>query len=486
MISSQNQGGALLVDNEPVNKIISSATMQKFDTSNTSNRYFLDRQAKFESNARSYPRKIPIAIRSASGSCITDVEGRQYLDCLAGAGTLALGHNHPDVTEAIGAVLQNGLPLHTLDLTTPLKDEFSEKLLSLLPGNASDWRLQFCGPTGADAVEAALKLAKTATGRASILSFSGGYHGMTHGALSVTGNLAPKRSVSSLMPGVQFMPFPYSYRCPLGLGGEQGENALATYLECFLDDVESGVTQPAAVIVEAVQGEGGVIPAPDAWLRRLRAATQARGIALILDEVQAGIGRTGDWFAFERSGIVPDMIVISKAVGGGLPLAVLAYRKQWDEWLPGAHTGTFRGNQMAMAAGLATMHVIERDGLLSQVASRGEQMRAGLHKLTGKHPCVGDVRGRGLMFGIEIVDKAQPADPLGSYPVNPELAARVQAECFANGLIIERGGRHGAVLRLLPPLNISQAELCCALERLDQALSSATQSKPATEAAEHA
>lgn len=460
--------------------------MPEFSPTNTTNQYFLERQAKFESNARSYPRKIPIAIGAASGSYVTDVEGRQYLDCLAGAGTLALGHNHPDVTAAIGSVLQSGLPLHTLDLTTPLKDEFSETLLDLLPGDASDWRLQFCGPTGADAVEAALKLAKTASGRATILSFSGGYHGMTHGALSVTGNLAPKRSVSSLMPGVQFMPFPYSYRCPLGLGGTQGENALATYMERFLDDVESGVTQPAAVIVEAIQGEGGVIPAPDAWLQRLRSATQARGIALILDEVQAGMGRTGDWFAFERSGIVPDMIVISKAIGGGLPLAVLAYREPWDKWLPGAHTGTFRGNQMAMAAGLATLRVIERDGLLWQVDARGEQLRTGIEMLAGKHACIGDVRGRGLMFGIEIVDKAKPADSLGSYPADPTLAARIHAACFASGLILERGGRHGAVLRLLPPLNISEAELFSAIERLDLALSSATAPMPATEAAEHA
>lgn len=453
------------------------------NSGSTTNQYFLDRQAKFESNARSYPRKIPIAIGAASGSYVTDVEGRRYLDCLAGAGTLALGHNHPEVIAAIRSVLQSGLPLHTLDLTTPLKDEFSETVLDLLPGNASDWRLQFCGPTGADAVEAALKLAKTASGRATILSFSGGYHGMTHGALSVTGNLAPKRSVSSLMPGVQFMPFPYSYRCPLGLGGTHGENALATYMERFLDDVESGVTQPAAVIVEAIQGEGGVIPAPDGWLRRLRAATQARGIALILDEVQAGIGRSGDWFAFERSGIVPDMIVISKAIGGGLPLAVLAYRKQWDDWLPGAHTGTFRGNQMAMAAGLATLRVIERDGVLSQVAAHGERLRSAMEMLARKHVCIGDVRGRGLMFGVEIVDKSQVADPLGSFPANPALTARIQAECFANGLILERGGRHGAVLRLLPPLNTSQAELFSAIELLDLALSRATMSMPATEAA---
>jgi len=459
---------------------------QKSEYSTDTNSYFLDRQAQFESNARSYPRKIPIAIRSALGSYVTDVEGRKYLDCLAGAGTLALGHNHPEVIAAIDNVLRSGLPLHTLDLTTPVKDAFSEKLLDLLPGSPGAWRLQFCGPTGADAVEAALKLAKTATGRSTILSFSGGYHGMTHGALSVTGNLAPKNSVSSLMPGVQFMPYPYSYRCPLGLGGVQGENALATYMERFLDDVESGVTQPAAVIVEAVQGEGGVVPAPDEWLRRLRAVTQAKGIALILDEVQAGVGRTGDWFAFERSGIVPDMIVISKAIGGGLPLAVLAYRKHLDTWQPGAHTGTFRGNQMAMAAGLATLRVIERDKLLSQVSIRSEQLLAGLDTLRKRHACIGDIRGRGLMCGVEIVNRALGADTLGSYPADQALALRIQAECFANGLILERGGRHGAVLRLLPPLNISHADLMKALDLLDRALSNATTYGQVMEAVAHA
>lgn len=468
-----------------MNKTKSVDSESGWNIGHRDNSHYLIRQAGFESNARSYPRKIPIAIRSALGSFVTDVEGRQYLDCLAGAGTLALGHNHPEVLAEIEAVLKSGLPLHTLDLTTPVKDAFSERLVGLLPGKPSDWRLQFCGPSGADAVEAALKLAKTASGRSTILSFSGGYHGMTHGALSVTGNLAPKAAISALMPGVQFMPYPYSYRCPLGIGGTQGERALAEYMERFLDDVESGVTLPAAVIVEALQGEGGVIPAPDAWLRRLRAVTRARGIALILDEVQAGVGRTGRWFAFEHAGIVPDMVVISKAIGGGLPLAVLAYREEWDKWLPGAHTGTFRGNQMAMAAGLATLRVIERDGILEQVTMRGEQLCSALEGLAQKYSCIGDIRGRGVMYGIEIVDKRERADSLGSFPAHPSLAARIQAECFAHGLILERGGRHGAVLRLLPPLNIKDSEFALMIGRLDIAMSVATGEVVQMEEAEH-
>lgn len=299
---------------------------------NGNNETYLARQAEFESNVRSYPRKLPLAIAKAEGVWITDVENNQYLDCLAGAGTLALGHNHPDVLQSIQRVITSGLPLHTLDLTTPLKDQFSEYLLSLLPYQGKEYCLQFT-PSGADAVEAALKLAKKYTGRAGVISFSGGYHGMTHGALSVTGNLSPKEAVDGMMPEVQFMPYPHQYRCPLGIGGEAGVKALTYYFENLINDVESGVRKPAAVILEAVQGEGGVNPAPVEWLQRIRKVTQEHGILLIIDEVQAGFARTGKFFAFEHAGIEPDIIVMSKAVGGGLPLAVLGIKKQFDAWV---------------------------------------------------------------------------------------------------------------------------------------------------------
>ncbi|PLN76754.1 aspartate aminotransferase family protein, partial [Klebsiella pneumoniae] len=292
------------------------------DLLDANNETFLARQAEFESNVRSYPRKLPLAITKAEGVWLTDADNKQYLDCLAGAGTLALGHNHPDVLQSIQSVITSGLPLHTLDLTTPLKDRFSEYLLSCLPGEGKEYCLQFTGPSGADAVEAALKLAKKYTGRTAVISFSGGYHGMTHGALSVTGNLSPKAAVNGMMPEVQFMPYPHLYRCPLGIGGEAGVKALTYYFENLINDVESGVRKPAAVILEAVQGEGGVNPAPVEWLQRIRKVTEEHGILLIVDEVQAGFARTGKFFAFEHAGIQPDIIVMSKAVGGGLPLAV--------------------------------------------------------------------------------------------------------------------------------------------------------------------
>ncbi|RKS87151.1 diaminobutyrate aminotransferase [Orbus hercynius] len=438
------------------------------------NQYYLDRQSHFESNARSYPRKFPISIKSAQGAWLEDVEGKKYLDCLAGAGTLALGHNHPSVISAIKQVLESQLPLHTLDLTTPLKDQFSHTVLNLLPGRADDWRLQFCGPTGADANEAAFKLAKTVTGRAPIISFTGGYHGMTNGTLSATGNLGAKSPIHGLMPYVQFMPYPYAYRCPLGLGGELGEMALANLFERFLDDVESGVTKPAAVILEAIQGEGGVIPAPVQWLKRVREVTKRHGIILILDEVQAGIGRSGEFFAFDQSGIVPDMIVMSKAIGGGLPMSLVAYRAELDVWAPGAHTGTFRGNQLAMATGLATLDMITQQGVQENVNIAGQALKAGLLQLQQRFACIGEVRGRGLMLGIEIVDAKGKPDMLGSLPYAPELSVALQKACFQAGLIAERGGRHGSVLRFLPPLTLTLDEVNQILTRLETALTAVT------------
>lgn len=435
-----------------------------------SNDTFLARQAEFESNVRSYPRKLPLAIAKAQGVWITDVENNQYLDCLAGAGTLALGHNHPEVLQSIQSVITSGLPLHTLDLTTPLKDEFSSYLLSLLPGQGKEYCLQFTGPSGADAVEAALKLAKKVTGRSSIISFSGGYHGMTHGALSVTGNLSPKEAVSNMMAEVQFMPYPHQYRCPLGIGGDAGVKALTYYFENLINDVESGVRKPAAVILEAVQGEGGVNPAPIEWLQRIRKVTQEHGILLIIDEVQAGFARTGKLFAFELAGIEPDIIVMSKAVGGGLPLAVLGIKKQFDAWAPGHHTGTFRGNQLAMATGLTTLKILKDDKIADKVAAQGEWLKGKLTDLQKRYPVIGQVRGLGLMIGLEIVKPNEAQDHMGCYPADGELSALLQKKCFENGLILERGGRNGCVLRLLPSLLITNAELEIFLDKFENAL----------------
>ncbi|MFJ8629162.1 diaminobutyrate--2-oxoglutarate transaminase family protein [Streptomyces sp. NPDC093568] len=503
----------------------------------------LRRQSARESAARTYARALPIVPVRARGLTIEGADGSRYLDCLSGAGTLALGHNHPVVLEAIRKVLDSGAPLHVLDLATPVKDAFITELFRTLPpGLADNARVQFCGPAGTDAVEAAFKLVRAATGRTGILAFSGAYHGMTAGALEASGGAFDVR--------VARLPYPQDYRCPFGVGGEQGAELAARWTESVLDDPKSGVRQPAGMILEPVQGEGGVIPAPDTWMRRMRQITADRSIPLIADEVQTGVGRTGSFWAVEHSGVTPDVMVFSKAIGGSLPLAVIVYRDDLDAWQPGAHAGTFRGNQLAMAAGMATLTYVRENRLAERAAELGERMLSRLQGLAGEFACIGDVRGRGLMIGVEVVEpeaepeRAQdlsgaqageggtemltgpawaggaggPAIPgaadglgwrgggagglLGAGPVHgeggvptggaavaeeagragtgergpdprpaaPDLAAAIQRACLRRGLIIELGGRHSSVVRLLPPLTISDEQATAVLDRLADAV----------------
>ncbi|MBT2396828.1 diaminobutyrate--2-oxoglutarate transaminase [Streptomyces sp. ISL-100] len=434
----------------------------------------LRRQSLRESSARTYARSLPIVPVRARGLTIEGADGRRYLDCLSGAGTLALGHNHPVVLEAIKKVLDSGAPLHVLDLATPVKDAFITELFATLPrGLADNARVQFCGPAGTDAVEAALKLVRTATGRSGLLSFTGAYHGMTAGALDASGGAQDVR--------VTRLPYPYDYRCPFGVGGERGAELSARWTENLLDDPKSGVAVPAGMILEPVQGEGGVIPAPDDWMRRMRRITADRSIPLIADEVQTGVGRTGTFWAVEHSGVVPDVMVLSKAIGGSLPLAVVVYRADLDAWEPGAHAGTFRGNQLAMAAGAATLAYVRENRLAERAGVLGARMMGQLQGLAADHPCIGNVRGRGLMIGVELVDP--DADPdghgrtsTGAPPAARALAAAVQQECLERGLIVELGGRHSGVVRLLPPLTLTDEQASAVLDRLADALSAAERS----------
>lgn len=420
----------------------------------------LRRQAQRESAARTYARSLPIVPVRARGLTIEGADGRRYLDCLSGAGTLALGHNHPVVLEAIRGVLDSGAPLHVLDLATPVKDAFTTELFANLPAElAADARIQFCGPAGTDAVEAALTLVRTATGRSGMLAFTGAYHGMTAGALAVSGGATDVR--------VTRLPYPQDLRCPFGVGGAEGAELSARWTRNLLDDPKSGVPAPAGMIVEPVQGEGGVHPAPDAWLRRMREITAERGIPLIADEVQTGVGRTGAFWGVDHAGVVPDVMVLSKAIGGSLPLAVIVYRAELDQWAPGAHAGTFRGNQLAMAAGTATLAYVRENGLAERARTLGAHMLAALRGLIPAHPCVADVRGRGLMIGVEL------ADP-DTGEASPDLAVAVRQACLDRGLIVELGGRHSSVVRLLPPLTLTDEQASAVLDRLADAISAAT------------
>jgi len=425
----------------------------------SSNEYLM-RSAQRESNARTYVRRFPFAIKEADGIMLTDTDGKQYYDCLGCAGTLALGHNHPVIKDAILKFMDSKAPLQVLDMATPEKDTFVTKLFGVLPEElASNGRIHFCSPAGTDALDAAVKLCKTATGRRTVLSFHGGYHGHGHGTLAMMGNLGAKTPITGLMSDVHFLPYPYHYRNPFGLKGEAGEEAVLNYIETVLDDVESGITTPACVVMEAIQGEGGVNAASVRAMRRIRELTAERGIPLVVDEVQAGFCRSGDFFAFNQSGIVPDVVCMSKAVGGSQPLAVVAYKKELDTWGPGAHTGTFRGSQISLVCGSASIDYMNEVRLWEHAAARGQQLQANLARLAEEVPCVGDIRGRGLMTGLELVDETKPVDRHGLPPPDGDLAARTQVECVKRGMIMERGGRGGAVMRFLAPLIISESEI---------------------------
>jgi diaminobutyrate-2-oxoglutarate transaminase len=259
------------------------------------------------------------------------------------------------------------------------------------------------------------------------------------------------------MPDVHFLPYPYAYRCPVGCESCDGGH-LSGYVEHLLDDPEGGIPHAAGMILEVVQGEGGSIPAPDDWLRDVHRITRERGIPLIFDEVQTGWGRTGKLYAFEHAGVVPDVLVLSKAIGGSLPLAVVVYDESLDTWKPGAHTGTFRGNQLAMAAGVATLRYLVENDVPAHAGRMGRRLRERLGALQAAHPFVGDVRGRGLMVGAEIVDPGRP-DRWGRPAHDGARARRIQQECFRRGLILEVGGRHGSVLRFLPPLIVTPEQV---------------------------
>jgi diaminobutyrate-2-oxoglutarate transaminase len=425
----------------------------------------LQRQASRESNARSYPIRLPIAIDRAQGSYVQDVDGNVFIDFLTGAGALPLGHNHPEICEAVRQQLERHC--HGLDFPTPAKDAFTACQLALLPkGMKNHARIHFCGPTGSDAVDAALKLCKIYTKRTGIVTFQGGFHGTTQSSMAVTGMVAQKESVGSTIPDTHFFPYPYLFRCPIAAPPERCASTCLTYLENALTDPNGGIAKPAAVIMEIIQGEGGVIPAPVEFVQGVRRLTERLGILLVIDEVQTGCGRTGTWYAFEQCGIVPDVIVVSKGLGGiGMPVAIIIYREELDVWTRGAHTGTFRGNQLAFVAGVAAVKIVQRDNLLTNVVGQGTYLMRRLRMAARSIPFIGDVRGRGLMIGLELIDPATGA-PDG------QLAARLQRAALLRGLVCEVGGRDDAVIRLLPPLNVSRATVDQSLDILDSVFAS--------------
>ncbi|MFP4637327.1 MAG: aspartate aminotransferase family protein [Spirochaetaceae bacterium] len=409
----------------------------------------IDYQNKHESSAVSYPKGMPMAVKRGKGATIEDMDGNVYIDMFGGAGVMAVGHSHPDVLAAAHAQIDNST--HTLDLPTEARQAMVGVLNEILPAELS--RVFFGGPTGSDAVEQALKLAKYNTGRHEVIAFHGAYHGMTGAALALTTDASHREGMGPLVPGARFIPYDYKYRSPFGGPAEETDLRAADYLDMVLSDSHSGFAKPAAVILETVQGEGGtIIPSPR-FLRRVREITRKHDVLLICDEIQAGLGRTGKMFAFEHAGedFVPDIITMSKALGGlGFPISAIAYREELNTWPAGATIGTFRGNMVAFAAGAAALRFMKENDVPGYAAELGAKMLTELKKLESETKIVGEARGIGLMFGIEIVRDQKTKEPAA------DLAKRVRKYAHQRGVMIEIGGHHGNVARLLPPLVIPE------------------------------
>ena len=406
---------------------------------------------EIESEVQSYARSFPRVFHKAQAEYLYDVDGNQYLDFLAGAGTLNYGHNNPLFKEKLLEYIQEDGITHGLDLHTKAKEEFlntfNEKILK--PRNY-DYVMQFTGPTGTNAVEAALKLARNITGREHIIAFTNGFHGVSLGSLAATGNSHHRGAAGVSLSGTFRMPY----------DGYMGDDVNTTaYLEKVLSDSSSGVDLPAAVIVETVQGEGGINAASFEWLRNLEAICRKHEILLIVDDIQAGCGRTGTYFSFEEAGISPDIVTLSKSLGGyGTPFAVVLIKPELDLWKPGEHNGTFRGNNFAFVTAKAAIDYYWSDDSFSkEIKRKGDYVSRRLDSIAENYG-EGNFtpRGRGLFLGINCV--------------NGDIAGKITHAAFQKGLIIETSGADDQVVKFLCPLIISDDNLKKGIDIVEQAV----------------
>lgn len=396
---------------------------------------------RMESEVRGYVRSFPVIFSKARGSELFDEDGRRYLDFFSGAGTLNYGHNNPVLRRRIAEYLDDDGVVHGLDMATSAKKYFMETLEALvLRPRGLDYKLQFTGPTGTNAVEAALKLARQVKGRHNVISFSHGFHGVSGGSLAVTANQKFRRAAGVALGNTSFMPFD-------GYFGPD-VNTMA-YLERMLDDPSSGLDQPTAVIVETVQGEGGVNVASQRWLRELERLCRRHDMLLIVDDIQVGCGRTGHFFSFEEMGISPDIVTLSKSLSGfGLPMSLVLFKPELDVWEPGAHSGTFRGNNLAFVTAAQALETYWSDDALTRdIAAKEFHVRDWLENLAHNYRRAGlGVRGRGLIQGLVT-------------PPGDNLASRIAKRAFELGVVIETSGARDEVLKVLPALTIPREQL---------------------------
>lgn len=404
---------------------------------------------ELESTVRSYSRGWPTIFTKAKGYKLWDTEGKEYIDFFAGAGTMNYGHNDDAMQQKVIEYIQNDGIIHSLDMGTVPRKAFLEKFTNtiLKPRNL-DYKIMFPGPTGTNTVESALKIARKVTGRETVISFTNAFHGMTIGSLSVTGNSFKRHGAG--------VPLHHSVSMPFDNYVEDSDST--AYLERFLEDSGSGVALPAAIILETIQGEGGINAARMEWLKKVEELCRRWDILLIVDDVQAGNGRTGTYFSFEPAGIEPDVVCLSKSIGGmGLPMAITLIKPEYDQWGPGEHNGTFRGNNLAFIGATEALRYWENDDFSNEVQEKAEYLKKAIDMLIEKYPELnGEARGRGLMQGIAIGKKG--------------LAGEICAEAFKRGLILETSGPEDEVVKFLPPLIIDGEGLKKGFQLLEESI----------------
>jgi diaminobutyrate-2-oxoglutarate transaminase len=402
-----------------------------------------------ESEVRGYCRNFPAVFTTAKGAWMTDQDGRRYLDFFAGAGVMNYGHNPDKLKTVLIEYLQSDGITHTLDMYSSAKRDFIERFQRvILKPRGLDYKMQFPGPTGTNAVEAALKLARKVTAREQVVNFTNAFHGMTLGALAVTGNGFKRAGAGVPLQHTSSLPF-------CGYMGD-GLDTL-DYFEAMLKDNGSGLETPAAVILETVQAEGGVNVASTAWLQRLRKITQEHDIVLIVDDIQVGCGRTGKFFSFEEAGITPDIVTLSKSLSGyGIPMALVLIRPDLDQWAPGEHNGTFRGHAPGFITATKALDYWENNGLEMAVMHKSKIVKERLLAMVERLGVKAEVRGRGLIYGVAFEDIT--------------LANQVSQACFDAGMVVETAGMQDQVLKLLPSLTISEEDLTLGLDTIEKSL----------------
>lgn len=406
---------------------------------------------KWESDIRGYSRAYPTVFASASNARQTDEQGKSYIDFFAGAGVLNFGHNNPRMKEALIRFIEADGVAHSLDMATTVKRDFMQAFIdTVLSPRNMDYKMQFMGPTGTNAVEAALKLARRVTGRTEVIAFSQGFHGMTLGALACTANQYFRNASGVPLNHVSHAPFETTSGCGMG--------CLNTLRET-LENSSSGAEPPAAFIIEVIQAEGGVNLASREWLQALQQLARDVGALFIIDEIQVGCGRTGSYFSFDGMGLDPDIICLAKGIGGfGTPLAMNLVKPDHDKhWQPGEHTGTFRGQGFSFVAGREALRYFEDDNLMRLTRERGEMIHSRLASIAQRYQSQGvETRGKGMIQALDVMDGSK--------------AKEIAKTCFESGLLVGPCGVSGRVIKLIPPLTIPDDDLEQGLSILEKAV----------------